>query len=108
MKTRIVQNVNHSISAGAISFRSVKAKGRFHNIQIDYEGLDTDDVIVSVRQSQNDRQFNIITNASKLLDSALPSHTFSVIDLPTDELLIELDPGTATTGIIKTIIWMLE
>lgn len=108
MKQRIVQNVNHSISSGAISFPAVKAKGRHHNIQIDYEGLDTDDVILSVRQSQNDRQFNVIKNANKLLESGLPSHTFSVVDLPTDELLIELDPGTATTGVIKTITWMLE
>ena len=108
MKTRIVQNVNHSISSGAISFPAVKAKGRHHNIQIEYEGLDTEDVVISVRQSQNDRQFNVITNANKSLQSALPSHTFTIVDLPTDELLVEIDPGTATTGIIKTIIWMLE
>ena len=107
-KKRITQEVNHLITAGAIEFAPVKSSAKCVGVQIDYEDLDTEDVNLSIRQSNNDRQFNVITGASKALQSALPSHTFTLINVVADELRMVFDPGTATTGIIKRIIWIFE
>ncbi len=96
------------ISAGAIEFAPVKGNSKCNSVQINYEGLDTEDVNLSIQQSNDNRQFNIIIGASKQLQSALPSHTFSLVGIVAEEFKIVMDPGTATTGIIKEIIWVFD
>ena len=107
-KKRISQDVNHQISAGSIEFAPVKSSAKCVGVQINYEGLDTEDVSLSIQQSQDDREFQVITGASKALQSALPSHKFTLINVVTDEMKVVLDIGTATTGIIKRSIWIFE
>jgi hypothetical protein len=108
MKSRIKQAINHQISSGSADFQSVKSQSKCVGIQINYVGLDREDATVSVQQSNDDKQFNVISNASKALQSALPSHTFTVVDVCADEMRVTLDIGTATTGSITDIFWLFE
>ena len=107
-KKRISQKVNHLITAGAIEFAPVIANSKCNSVQVNYRNLDTEDVNISIQQTNDDRQFNVIKNASKSLESALPSHTITLVDITAEQFKIVMDPGTASTGIIDEIIWVFE
>ena len=77
-------------------------------MQINYKNLDTEDVNISIQQTNDNKQFNVIKNASKSLVSALPSHTFSLVDVVAEQFKVVMDPGTASQGSIDEIIWVFE
>lgn len=99
---------NYELIDGDNVFAAVKVQASNVLIQLDYEGIDATDVTVELEQSPNTKcKWDVVNDSQVTLDPNKLSHTYNIAGIASGVLLrIVLKTGTATTGILNSIIYL--
>jgi hypothetical protein len=101
------QDLDYSLAGGDHMFASVRLffLHDMLSVQIVYEDIDTDTVVVSVDQSLDGVNWSMIPFASQVLDKDKPNHTFNIVGLLTDFVRLHVEVPDASTGTLKSVTW---
>jgi hypothetical protein len=101
------QKPNYSIAGGDTLFQAVQLEEAAAAIQIQYSGINSADVELYLEQSIDNVNFNAVPGSNVILDQTKPSHLFNLTGKKGLFIRVGLKAGTATAGIIDTILYLI-
>ncbi|MFK5855370.1 MAG: hypothetical protein QM503_04500 [Bacteroidota bacterium] len=102
----ITKTYNYPLASGDKTFDGVRLYNlnKDVTVQINYTGIDADDVQVILESSLDGVNFTQVMEAAFILDKTKPMHTFTILGLVTSYLRLRIITGSATTGTIDEML----
>ena len=101
------QDFDYDLSGGDHQFAGVRLFFLHDqlSVQIVYDGITADTVVVSVDQSLDGVTWTTIPYVNQVLDKTKPAHTFNIIGLLTDFVRLHVEVPDASEGVINSVTW---
>ena len=101
------QDFDYDLSGGDHQFAGVRLFFLHDqlSVQIVYNGITADTVVVSVDQSLDGVNWTTIPYVNQVLDKTKPAHTFNIIGLLTDYVRLHVEVPDASDGVINSVTW---
>lgn len=101
------QDLDYNLAGGDHQFAGVRLffLHDMLSVQIVYEGINTNTVVVSLDQSLDGVTWTSIPYVNQILDKTKPGHTFNIVGLLTDYVRLHVEVPDASEGVVKSVTW---